>query len=132
MFQRIKQICAAALLVCIGCSNTPTDESSATQVDDGMQSMSMEASMPGDSASGSGPVIINSVTPAPGSQQVPPAPPAQTTTAPGMNPPHGQPGHRCEIAVGAPLNSAPAAQPGQPMGQPTAQPMGSSPATATP
>jgi len=32
------------------------------------------------------------------------------TTAPGMNPPHGQPGHRCEIAVGAPLNSAPAAK----------------------
>ena len=29
----------------------------------------------------------------------------QTQTAPGMNPPHGQPGHRCEIAVGAPLNS---------------------------
>lgn len=31
-----------------------------------------------------------------------------TTTAPGMNPPHGQPGHRCEIPVGAPLNSKPA------------------------
>ena len=28
-------------------------------------------------------------------------------TAPGMNPPHGQPGHRCDIAVGAPLNSKP-------------------------
>lgn len=28
-------------------------------------------------------------------------------TAPGMNPPHGQPGHICEIPVGAPLNSAP-------------------------
>jgi hypothetical protein len=27
----------------------------------------------------------------------------QTATAPGMNPPHGQEGHRCEIAVGAPL-----------------------------
>lgn len=26
-------------------------------------------------------------------------------TAPGMNPPHGQAGHRCDIAVGAPLNS---------------------------
>lgn len=26
-------------------------------------------------------------------------------TAPGMNPPHGQPGHRCDIAVGAPLSS---------------------------
>jgi len=53
--------------------------------------------------------------------QTPPAPPAPkpattvqkvntpqpaatvTPTAPGMNPPHGQPGHRCEIAVGAPL-----------------------------
>ena len=29
-------------------------------------------------------------------------------TAPGMNPPHGEPGHRCEIAVGAPLDSKPA------------------------
>lgn len=28
----------------------------------------------------------------------------------GLNPPHGQPGHRCDIAVGAPLNSAPAQQ----------------------
>lgn len=27
-------------------------------------------------------------------------------TKAGMNPPHGQPGHKCEIAVGAPLNSA--------------------------
>ncbi|MDR6159182.1 hypothetical protein QF023_002698 [Chryseobacterium sp. SLBN-27] len=29
-------------------------------------------------------------------------------TAPGMNPPHGQPGHRCDIPVGQPLNSKPA------------------------
>ncbi len=28
-----------------------------------------------------------------------------TEVAEGMNPPHGQPGHRCDIAVGAPLNS---------------------------
>ena len=28
-------------------------------------------------------------------------------TKPGMNPPHGQAGHRCDIAVGAPLNSVP-------------------------
>lgn len=26
-----------------------------------------------------------------------------------LNPPHGEPGHRCEIPVGAPLNSAPSA-----------------------
>jgi hypothetical protein len=30
-----------------------------------------------------------------------------TETPPGMNPPHGQPGHKCEIPVGAPLNSQP-------------------------
>ena len=28
-----------------------------------------------------------------------------------MNPSHGQPGHRCDIAVGAPLNSKPATSP---------------------
>lgn len=34
-------------------------------------------------------------------------------TKPGMNPPHGQPGHRCDIQVGAPLNSPPASKPVQ-------------------
>lgn len=34
----------------------------------------------------------------------------------GLNPAHGQPGHRCDVAVGAPLNSAPTQQ-----GQVTAQ-----------
>jgi hypothetical protein len=34
--------------------------------------------------------------------------PAPMATAPGMNPPHGQPGHRCDIPVGQPLNGAPA------------------------
>ncbi len=44
----------------------------------------------------------NSALPIPGDQ-------TQNTasTAPGMNPPHGQPGHRCDIAVGAPLDSPP-------------------------
>jgi hypothetical protein len=31
---------------------------------------------------------------------------APTTVAKGMNPAHGQPGHRCDLPVGAPLNSA--------------------------
>ncbi len=44
---------------------------------------------------------------APVAQPAAPAP-VSTQTAPGMNPPHGQPGHRCDIAVGAPLSSAPA------------------------
>ncbi len=32
-------------------------------------------------------------------------------TAPGMNPPHGQPNHRCDIPVGSPLSSPPGTQP---------------------
>lgn len=37
--------------------------------------------------------------------------PTPVKTAPGMNPPHGQPGHRCDISVGAPLNSPPTNKP---------------------
>ena len=57
------------------------------------------------------PVQVTSA-PAPATNTVTvPAPAAQTTTTTksGLNPAHGQPGHRCELAVGAPLNSAPAA-----------------------
>jgi hypothetical protein len=36
-------------------------------------------------------------------------PSATTSTPKGMNPPHGQPGHRCDIPVGSPLNSPVAA-----------------------
>lgn len=43
--------------------------------------------------------------------QVNPVQPAVTTTATGLNPEHGKPGHRCDISVGAPLNSKPAQQP---------------------
>jgi hypothetical protein len=45
----------------------------------------------------------------PGQPQVVQTPATPVKTAPGMNPPHGQPNHRCDIAVGAPLNSPKAA-----------------------
>jgi len=61
---------------------------------------------------------VQNVTPQNMQQQAAPAATLQQTqvvnntpqpqaikTAPGMNPPHGQPNHRCDIAVGAPLNS---------------------------
>lgn len=35
-----------------------------------------------------------------------PTTPQPVAVGKGMNPAHGQPGHRCDIAVGAPLNSA--------------------------
>ena len=40
--------------------------------------------------------------------------PAEVYTAAGLNPPHGEPGHDCAIAVGAPLNGSPAANVSQP------------------
>lgn len=46
---------------------------------------------------------------------------AKNTVA--LNPEHGKPGHRCEIAVGAPLNSAPAAAEASKMSLPTPQPI---------
>lgn len=48
------------------------------------------------------------VTQTTGGMRIAPTPAtASAKTAPGMNPAHGQPGHRCDIAVGAPLNSKP-------------------------
>jgi len=40
-------------------------------------------------------------------QTITQATPAKIVTPKGMNPPHGQPNHRCDIPVGAPLNSKP-------------------------
>ncbi|TCS88974.1 hypothetical protein EDD80_102165 [Anseongella ginsenosidimutans] len=53
------------------------------------------------------PVPVTNQQGAAGAQQ------GATSAAPKMNPPHGQPGHRCDIAVGAPLPAAaaPAAAP---------------------
>lgn len=36
-----------------------------------------------------------------------PVPVTNTSTASNLNPPHGQPGHRCDIEVGKPLDSKP-------------------------
>lgn len=55
---------------------------------------------------------VKSVVEAPQSQTNPNTVLGETK---GLNPAHGQPGHRCDIAVGAPLNSAPAQ--GQPVQQ---------------
>lgn len=46
-------------------------------------------------------------TPTPAPQTVSVGTPQPVKTLPGMNPPHGEPGHRCDITVGQPLNSKP-------------------------
>lgn len=52
--------------------------------------------------------ITPSISPAPAVQPVAtPVTPAANTDGTALNPEHGKPGHRCDIAVGAPLNSKP-------------------------
>ncbi|MES2622719.1 MAG: hypothetical protein V4615_17855 [Bacteroidota bacterium] len=49
---------------------------------------------------------------------IPVGPGEKTVTAKGMNPPHGEPGHRCDIEVGAPLSSPPGKAPAAPSASP--------------
>lgn len=91
-----------AMFTCLACGHgRPVDESETT--------VTTPTSIPANSTMQPQPIPVNlnaSNSPTTATTIVP-----SGTTAAGMNPPHGQPGHRCDIAVGAPLNSAPAQQP---------------------
>ena len=63
---------------------------------------------------------VQQVVAAPQAVKTAPVAPQATKVTAGLNPPHGQPNHRCDIAVGAPLNS--------PAGKPAVAPV----QTATP
>jgi hypothetical protein len=54
---------------------------------------------------------------------------SESATTVAMNPPHGQPNHRCDIAVGAPLDSPPGTGKTQP---PVSQPNATTQITTTP
>lgn len=96
-----------------GCGNASSEKTAAKTQD---TATAVQASIPATSDTNSAvtttPVTTNPTMPAVtsptktvtvGSQQ-----PVTVSTA-GLNPEHGKPGHRCDIAVGAPLNSKPAA-----------------------
>lgn len=53
------------------------------------------------------PVVQPSISPATVSSPVIPGTPVVNDKGEQLNPEHGKPGHRCDIAVGAPLNSKP-------------------------
>ncbi len=77
---------------------------------------------------GQNPTTINPVTVNPTNTTAP------TTTATGLNPEHGKPGHRCDIAVGQPLNSKPAQPTTTPVQKPNAttnNPVSITPTTAS-
>ena len=64
----------------------------------------------------------DSAQPAISTQGTPVMPAQGSGEAPKINPAHGQPGHRCDLAVGAPLNDANATQ--APMAIPQNTPSG--------
>ncbi|HLF51057.1 hypothetical protein [Flavobacterium sp.] len=73
------------------------------------QESSSSAEVVAPTAETANPNTATAVTPAQMQQNTavvnPNTPAAPASTAKGMNPAHGQPGHRCDIPVGAPLNS---------------------------
>ena len=108
------KIAVPAFMLALGVASCKDENNAADKIKDGATTASVNT--PEENEQAAQTVAANEAavtTAAPNGQQVVqqfnvPQPAATTATAPGMNPPHGQPGHRCEIAVGAPLSSAPA------------------------
>lgn len=96
-------ISAAALAVMISCS--PTKKESNTEAVQQLKQL-QQTTLSADTSA-----AISSV-PAKATANQPAA--VQTaSTPPELNPPHGQPFHRCDIPVGSPLNTAAPAKPAQ-------------------
>ncbi|MGB5105253.1 MAG: hypothetical protein WBP29_07300 [Candidatus Zixiibacteriota bacterium] len=79
--------------------SAPATNSVTTQAPSGSQQLAQDPTVPVSNPFGAPPAKTQA---------------AQIVTAEGMNPPHGQPNHRCDIPVGAPLNSPPGTRPTQP------------------
>jgi len=105
----MKKTLSAIIVSCFlfACGNTNEGQESASAISDSVPEQAVHAdSMPAAAATtpdNSGALIA----PAPVNPSAAPA----ASNATGLNPAHGEPGHRCDISVGAPLNSAPAAAP---------------------
>lgn len=97
----LPSICAFMLLT--GCTgNPPSDTDTTTQP---YQTPATNPVIPvaADSAGKTQNTTVTTTQPQPATAVTQPSP-SKSTGA--LNPAHGQPGHRCDIEVGAPLNSA--------------------------
>lgn len=102
----IKFLPALVLLVAAtGCGNSSDEETTTTPVN--TSSAVQPASTNGADTARIMPVqqqpVVNTVTPVNSVNQ----PSAPVISKAGLNPAHGQPGHRCDIPVGSPLDSKP-------------------------
>jgi hypothetical protein len=114
----------AAVLALSSCSETESTQDTATeQAETDAILSNVSPAMPGASSAQSATVLSS---PAGQSQAATQGSTQAAKTVAGANPPHGEPGHRCDIEVGAPLNSPagnkPAASQAQPMASPAPVP----------
>ena len=97
----------AAFLVLAACNNgTSSNEGTvndSTSMADAFVNGTTNTVVIPDSTTNAAPAVATATAPATVSM----APAPQGKGGAGLNPAHGEPGHRCDIAVGAPLNSAP-------------------------
>lgn len=98
--QKIFLIPVVCCFLLCACSNSQQSEEKVTV--DSLQQNAPAAQIPSTTIADSAMPVIGA---APAMQQQP-----ATATAAGMNPAHGEPNHRCDIPVGAPLNSPPGQQ----------------------
>lgn len=132
------KVAVPVMMLALTATSCKQENNAADKIKDGAVAASANTAEENEQAVAAQSVQAAAATTATGEPQVvqqfnvPPQTAAGGTTAPGMNPPHGQPGHRCEIAVGAPLNSAPKAKAApQPVAQ-APQPAEFSPPAAKP
>lgn len=111
-----------------GCGNSSADEKGETKNDSTPAPVSSVITIPADTSPVKQDVVINGQ----GVTTQPPAPTAVTSTKGALNPEHGKPGHRCDIAVGAPLDSKPTANYQPPATTVTTKPATTSPITISP
>ena len=103
---RIILIAAAVSVLSVNCGNSSAEEQTASASSD---TSKPTLTVPSNNPTGvTVPNSITSGTNSPATQQATtPITTPQVKTGAGLNPAHGQPGHRCEIPVGAPLDSKP-------------------------
>ena len=109
-----KVLCVVLLaFVFASCQNSAESEVSEVATSDSIATVASAAPI----AAGAGdPAALNTPAVASATPVAAPAPSAMPSStgnaqvAGGLNPAHGAPGHRCDIAVGAPLDSKPVSQ----------------------
>jgi hypothetical protein len=95
-------VISAINLSSCGGNDAPVKDTSIMPAQDTVKSMSPSVnSLPGGN---SAPIVLPAAN---GTQQVPANQGPAISAGAGLNPEHGMPGHRCDISVGAPLNSPP-------------------------